>query len=194
MAKVAEATVRLSLEDKVTGSLKRIKAQFASISKGLGINRITASTKNLTKSLANLNKGVGQSMGRIGKMTALLGLGGGGLAASMYGLSKNTAQMAMELGDVSKQLGIGVVPLQLWRHAAERSGMAAGELDGALSRFNRRTGEAVNGNKAFAAGFKELGVSLRDSSGKLKSNQQLLEEVAGGIGKIESQATRARIA
>jgi len=192
--KVAQATVRLTLEDKVTAGIKRIKANFAKLGRGLGVERISVATKNLTKSLGGLNKGLGVSIGRVGKLSAVLGLGGGGLVASLFGVTKSTAQTAADLADTSKQLGIGVESLQLWRHAAHRSGVAIGEFDGALSRFNRRTGEAANGNMGFKSAFDELGISLHNSEGVLKSNEQLLGEVADAMGNIESQAVRARIA
>jgi len=192
--KVAQATVQLTLEDKVTAGIKRIRANFARLGRGLGVEKISVATKNLTKSLGGLNKGLGVSIGRVGKLSAVLGLGGGGLVASLYGVTKSTAQTAADLADTSKQLGIGVESLQLWRHAAQRSGVAIGEFDGALSRFNRRTGEAANGNMGFKSAFDELGISLHNSAGELKSNEQLLGEVATAMGDIESQAVRARIA
>jgi|GEM_PF-5371245 len=194
MAKVAEATVRLSLEDKLTKPLTRIQNQFKAFSKNIGFNRIAASTKNLTKSLQGLNKGFSKSVSRLSKLTALLGLGGGGLAASLYGLSKNTAQMAMELGDTAKQLGIGVVPLQLWQHAAERSGVGVEKFNSALAQLNKKSAEAAAGSKSAAAAFKELGISVLDSSGHLKSSDQLMEEVTASMGKIGSQGARQRLA
>jgi len=194
MAKVAEATVKLSLDDKLTTPLKRIQKNFKALSNNLGFTRIAASTKNLTKSLRGLNKGFSQTMGRVSKLTALLGLGGGGLAASMYGLSKNTAQTAMELGDTAKQLGLGVVPLQLWQHAAERSGLGAEKFNSALAQLNKKSAEAAQGSKSAAAAFSELGISVKNSSGQLKNSDELMQEVTTSMGKIGNHGARQRLA
>ncbi|WP_413154883.1 hypothetical protein, partial [Bartonella sp. cb54] len=49
--KVADAKVRLTLEDKITAPLKRLQGRFQDLSHKLGVPRFSAAVKNMTASL-----------------------------------------------------------------------------------------------------------------------------------------------
>ncbi|WP_375694414.1 hypothetical protein [Bartonella sp. AD24XZML] len=61
--KVADAKVKLSLEDKLTAPLKHLQKKFDTLSKtlshSLGIPRFSAAVKNMTKSLHGVQSALG---------------------------------------------------------------------------------------------------------------------------------------
>lgn len=107
---------------------------------------------------------------------------------------RNTINSADRLGDVADMLGVNVEALQELRYAADRSGMSMQNFDIALRRFIRRASEAARGTGAAKDAFKELGISLRDSNGRLKPSQQLLGEVADAMRKVQDPAAKLRLA
>lgn len=97
--KVADAKVKLSLEDKLTAPLKRVQKKFDTLSKtlshSLGIPRFSAAVQNMTKSLHGVQGALSTAASRASVFTGVLGLAGGGLVASVTALSMKT----MHLGD-----------------------------------------------------------------------------------------------
>ncbi|WP_039760486.1 phage tail tape measure protein [Bartonella queenslandensis] len=196
--KVADAKVRLSLEDKLTAPIKRLQKEFGVLSKTmshkLGVHRFSAAVNNMTKSL----KGVQGALGIAAKRTAIfsgaLGLAGGGLVASLGAITMKTMHMGDSLHHASHHLGMSVAALQLWGYAADHSGYSAELFQQSLATLNRRSAQAYAGQRRGIMGFEALGISVKDASGKLKSNSALLEEVTDKMSKIKSQAQRQHIA
>lgn len=146
-----------------------------------------------------------QRMGRMSKSfgaDAFAGLRAGAMAALAPILSVSaalgTARRALadfsKTGDVAQRLGVDVERLQELRFAAEQSGMAVDNFDVAFRRFIRRSAEAAQGGGAAKGAFEELGISLRDSNGRLKDSDKLLGEVADALQKVENPADKLRLA
>lgn len=143
-------------------------------------------------------KKIGSSLDGITKKAAAFGAAVGAALAGMTGTMavavRGVINEADKLGYVADRLGVGVEALQELRHAAERGGMAVGNFDVAFRRFIRRSAEAAQGTGAAKSAFEELGISLRDNEGRLKSSEQLLGEVADAMQKVPDQADRLRLA
>ena len=63
----------------------------------------------------------------------------------------------------------------------------------ALQRFTRRASEASEGTGVAKGAFDELGITLKNQDGTLKSNTQLLKEVADAIQATTNQSDRVRL-
>lgn len=119
------------------------------------------------------------------------------VSAAMAAVSvavKRTIASANNLGDVADRLGVNVERLQELRYAAERGGMGVQNFDVALRRFIRRAAEAAKGTGAAKNAFKELGVALRDTNGRLKPSEVLLHDVADAMQKVPNSADKLRLA
>ncbi|WP_273789650.1 phage tail protein [Bartonella sp. ML70XJBT] len=196
--KVADAKVRLSLEDKLTAPLKHLQKKFDTLSKtlshSLGIPRFSAAVKNMTKSLHGVQSALGVAASRASVFTGVLGLAGGGLVASLTAVTMKTMHMGDSLHHASHHLGMSVTALQLWGDAADNSGYSAELFQQSLATLNRRSAQAYAGQKRGMMGFEALGISVKNASGKLKSNSVLLEEITEKMSKMKNQAQRQRIA
>ncbi|WP_375618907.1 MULTISPECIES: phage tail tape measure protein, partial [unclassified Bartonella] len=104
----------------------------------------------------------------------------------------------MHLGDslyhASHHLNMSVTALQLWGDAADNSGTSAELFQQSLAVLNRRSAQAYAGQKRGMMGFEALGISVKNTSGKLKSTSVLLEEITDKMSKMKSQAQRQHIA
>jgi hypothetical protein len=107
--------------------------------------------------------------------------------------SRRSLEYASSLGEVSQQLGVSTRDLQVYRYAASQVGIEQGEMDAALSRLTRTLGEAAVGSKAQAATFRELGVSVRDASGRVLTAGEAIPKLADALSRIKDPALRARL-
>ncbi|WP_375607133.1 phage tail protein [Bartonella sp. AC142YNZD] len=196
--KIADAKVKLSLEDELTTPLKRVQKQFNTLSKTLshrlGIPRFSAAVKNMTKSLHGVQNALGVAASRASVFTGVLGLAGGGLVASVTALTMKTMHLGDSLYHASHHLNMSVTALQLWGDAADNSGTSAELFQQSLAVLNRRSAQAYAGQKRGMMGFEALGISVKNTSGKLKSTSVLLEEITDKMSKMKSQAQRQHIA
>ncbi|WP_375663800.1 phage tail tape measure protein [Bartonella sp. CL63NXGY] len=196
--KVADAKVKLSLEDKLTAPLKHLQKKFDTLSKtlshSLGIPRFSAAVKNMTKSLHGVQSALGVAASRASVFTGVLGLAGGGLVASVAALTMKTMHLGDSLYHASHHLNMSVASLQLWGDAADNSGTSAELFQQSLAVLNRRSAQAYAGQKRGMMGFEALGISVKNTSGKLKSTSVLLEEITDKMSKMKSQAQRQHIA
>ncbi|WP_375693817.1 phage tail protein [Bartonella sp. AP32XZML] len=196
--KVADAKVRLSLEDKLTAPLKHLQKKFDTLSKtlshSLGIPRFSAAVKNMTKSLHGVQSALGVAASRASVFTGVLGLADGGLVASVAALTMKTMHLGDSLYHASHHLNMSVASLQLWGDAADNSGTSAELFQQSLAVLNRRSAQAYAGQKRGMMGFEALGISVKNTSGKLKSTSVLLEEITDKMSKMKSQAQRQHIA
>ncbi|OPB31370.1 phage tail tape measure protein [Bartonella sp. AR 15-3] len=196
--KVADAKVKLSLEDELSTPLKRVQKKFDTLSKTLShrlsIPRFSAAVKNMTTSLHGVQSALGTAASRASVFTGALGLAGGGLVASLTAVTMKTMHMGDSLHHASRHLGMNVVSLQLWGDAADNSGYSAELFQQSLATLNRRSAQAYAGQKRGIMGFEALGISVKNASGKLKSNSVLLEEITDKMSKMKNQAQRQHIA
>ncbi|WP_375612343.1 MULTISPECIES: phage tail tape measure protein [unclassified Bartonella] len=196
--KVADAKVKLSLEDKLTAPLKHLQKKFDTLSKtlshSLGIPRFSAAVKNMTKSLHGVQSALSTAASRASVFTGVLGLAGGGLVASVAALTMKTMHLGDSLYHASHHLNMSVASLQLWGDAADNSGTSAELFQQSLAVLNRRSAQAYAGQKRGMMGFEALGISVKNTSGKLKSTSVLLEEITDKMSKMKSQAQRQHIA
>ncbi|EJF79093.1 phage tail tape measure protein, TP901 family, core region, partial [Bartonella sp. DB5-6] len=191
---VADAKVKLSLEDKLTAPLKRVQERFQKLSHSLSIPRFSAAVKNMTASLHGVQGALGTAASRASVFTGVLGLAGGGLVASLTAVTMKTMHLGDSLHHASRHLGMSVASLQLWGDAADNSGYSAELFQQSLATLNRRSAQAFAGQKRGIMGFEALGISVKNASGKLKSNSVLLEEITDKMSKMKNQAQRQHIA
>ncbi len=196
--KVADAKVKLSLEDKLSAPLKHLQKKFDTLSKtlshSLGIPRFSAAVKNMTKSLHGVQSALGVAASRASVFTGVLGLAGGGLVASVAALTMKTMHLGDSLYHASHHLNMSVASLQLWGDAADNSGTSAELFQQSLAVLNRRSAQAYAGQKRGMMGFEALGISVKNTSGKLKSTSVLLEEITDKMSQMKNQAQRQHIA
>ena len=126
MATVAVAQVKLTLVDNVTAGIKRIQAAFTRLSQRIGLDRIARSARNLGREIRAVGEGFKRTTSRLGRLTAAIGLGSGGLLAVTTALVKQTTTLGVELDGLSRRAGVSAEALQELKHAASTRGV---ELD-----------------------------------------------------------------
>jgi hypothetical protein len=99
-----------------------------------------------------------------------------------------------ELAKYSKAMGLNVEDMQGWVHGAGLSGASAKELQVGIKTLAVNMHEAATGGKEQAESFRDIGVSVKDSQGNLKTQKQLMMEIADRFAASEDGAVKAALA
>jgi len=102
--------------------------------------------------------------------------------------------MGDELDKTSIQLGISTRDLQAWRHAAALSGVSSEQLTTGLAQLYQRQLLASQGSKEAGKTFQDLGVDVKDSSGNLRTLDQLLPDIADAMQRMPEGPQRTALA
>ena len=153
-----------------------------------------------------LGRGVRFVSDQIRTLTRVAGVGGTGLAgafvAANVGLRAYTRRVS-EGVEANRQLasstGVSIEALTAWQAATRVAGGNADVVGSSFSSLRDRivdVAQELDPRRAaeLAAPFTQLGISVRDASGQLKSAEDVMFEVSDALSKIESDSLRARAA
>ncbi|MER8394093.1 hypothetical protein NKH10_19575 [Mesorhizobium sp. M1340] len=191
---VAEAAVRLTLIDRISGPIRRLQARLSALSARLGFDRIGASVGRLGRSLQGLGVGLARTTARLSSFIGLLGLGASGAVAGAFALAKSASDLGSEIGEASFKLGIGVEALQEYRFAAKMSGVESESLTKGIQKLGINASEATKGNKAMAKSFKALGISLKGANGHMRPTEEILNDTMTALSKVKDPLRRNALA
>lgn len=184
--------------DRLTGPLRgmlgRVRAATTGI-RGRLTNLVDRSglpvlTNNLRK-VGTAAAGVARRIAVVGGAIAAMSTAAG---AAIFGLVRSMAGAGDESVKFADRLGISVETLQEWRFAAERSGIDTGTFNNALKDFNKNLGQAAAGSGEAKDVLAALGIRIKDTSGRVRSMDQLLPEVADKLSRVRSASLRAAAA
>ncbi|MBR3272644.1 MAG: hypothetical protein IKF98_01880 [Clostridia bacterium] len=171
------------------GSAGKLGDQIKDLSGKMGINL----PDGATKALNGLN---GFSAGTV----AAMGAAAAGVAAmikvckELHEITLQAAADADELITKSMVTGLSTETLQQWKYAENLIDVSVETMTGSLTKLTRAMYDAQTGNAAAAETFQTLGVSITDSSGQLRSAEEVFYEVIDALGGVESQTERDAIA
>lgn len=156
---------------------------------------------NVRKNAASMDASLGRidkAADRVGKSFglvkgAVVGFVAGIATSEITSAAMAGLEYASSLGEVAQQLGVTTRDLQVYRYAASQAGISQDEMDAGLSKLTRSIGEAAAGSKKQVEAFREIGVSVVDANGKLRTAGEVIPRIADGLAKIEDPASRARI-
>ncbi|NCZ97431.1 phage tail tape measure protein, partial [bacterium] len=171
----------------VMDALLRIKA---AVTGGEAIQQLGASLGKLN-STANqvgggLSKLAGSAQGLVGGLGALVPLASG---AGLMALAKSSIDAADNMNDLRQKTGASVESLSQFQQAAEKSGTTLDAVGGAMVKLNRNLAEGKAGKS-----LQEIGISATDASGKLKSTDQIMLELADKFQSMPDGAEKTALA
>lgn len=110
-----------------------------------------------------------------------------GVATAGFEFVRGLTEQAEVIAKQSRMLGMSATELQTWQGAASLAGSSAEALSGAFKMINR---SIAGGTGPAVAELAKLGVSVRDASGKLKSEGSIFEDAATAIAKMKDPLAR----
>lgn len=151
-----------------------------------------------------LPDGISKFTGGLGKIPASTAAAAAGIAAvvaiviklekKLMDVTKETAAAAKELEALSLQTGVSTTDLQAFQYAEDFIGVSSDHLADSLKDLTTKMSDAANGNEETAAKFDQLGVSIYDAQGNLRSSYDVFLDVIDGLGEMSNQAERDALA
>jgi len=159
----------------------------------------TASINGLEKSLSNLDRKADGLNGTFGRVKGAAGGMSGALGAlvpavaigGVTTLAKGAIDAADNLNDLSQRTGVSVESLSKFGAAANDSGSSVDEVAKAMGKLAK--GIVDPASKANEA-LKSIGISSTDASGKVKSMDQIMLDVADKFAKMPDGAQKTALA
>lgn len=130
----------------------------------------------------------------IKRMGAALGAVAAATAGAVAALGAQAIKTAAEFDQMSKKVGVSVESLSTLAYAAQQSDVSLEALQGSLVKISKNAVDAANGTGAATDAFATLGIEVKDASGKIKSGDTLLREIADKFAGFEDGATKTALA
>jgi len=115
------------------------------------------------------------------------------LAKNMYGIIDATVTYRDEIYKLSKATGVSTEALAGFKYAADLAGSSGEDFDRGLKALIREMQGVKDGNAESVKTFKELGVSILDSTGKMKPIETVIYDVADALKGMGNDAERAAV-
>ncbi|MEP9372619.1 hypothetical protein [Mesorhizobium sp. KR1-2] len=170
------------------------------------VDRVTAPMRAIGGSLRNINLApLRNQLGRvvsaaktagaeIGRMARNVGIALAGMAAGAGAILARVARSSNDAAAGAERLGISMRAYQGLGYAARRSGADISEMEAAMKDLNGKVLDAVNGNKELRAGFRRMGVELRDANGNLRSTEDIFVDIASAFSRVPDGAKKSAAA
>lgn len=187
---------RLLGKDETAGPFGRLRAglrgigQQASVTaRALGMHRVTDGLRGVFGAFGALRAQIS------GVGLAFAGLIGGGTAAGFYAWVTGAADAGDEVAKLGRRVGLTAEQVSGLQYAMQLTGGGtAEEFNTAIRTFAKNIGDAANGTGEAKELFKAMGMSLTDSSGRLKPTSALLDDLANKMAKIKNPTERQTVA
>ncbi|WP_453978551.1 hypothetical protein [Brevundimonas sp. Marseille-Q4549] len=147
---------------------------------GAGAGRIGGAISSMALSVTTVLTG----------LVTLLGLA----AVGAFNLGMQGMQMADDIANTARKIGVGTNALQEWRFVAKQTGGDAKDADAALDKFADKLAQATAGtSKSATKAFNLLGIGPEELR-SFKSTEDALDTITDRIKGLKSEADRAAVA
>lgn len=152
------------------------------------IDQLRTSLDKLNGSAKSVGSGFSAVKTAVGGFLALEAVRGiTEFASSLMDAADNLVKM-------SAKTGMSVEALSELSFAADLSGVSIDQVQAAMTKLAVKATAAASGNKDAAIAFEGLGISVKDASGHIKSQSDLLDESAEALSRIKDPTIKAAMA
>ena len=110
---------------------------------------------------------------------------------ALLDITTAAGQYADEMATIAAQANVDVVDLQKWQYASQFIDTEVSTITDSLKKMTQNmASESAASSEAFA----QLGISVRDSSGNLRSAEEVMWEAIDALGNVENQTQRDALA
>ena len=160
-----------------------------SLASKLGIN-LPQGAKDALNGMEGLSAGSVAALGAIAAAVAVA-------IKAIKELHDMTLEAASDVDDLVTQsmvTGLSTKTLQEMQYASEFVDVSVDTMTGSMTKLTRAMASARDGNEATAKAFADLGVSVTDSNGNLRSAEDVFYDVIDALGQIDNQTERDAMA
>lgn len=174
--------VILALRDKCSPQLTKIAQK---------LNMSENDAKRLCREIQNLSKEMGKGFK---KASVVMSAGIGTVVAATSALAIKAGETCDRIDDMSNKIGISRQGFQEWDYLLQQNGGNIESLQMGFKTLTNQVSKANSGNKESAKIFKTLGISIKDSNGKLKTQEEIFNELVPALQRMPEDVQKAKIA
>ena len=141
---------------------------------------------------------VGSAFSSIAKGAAAVGTavvaGAAAVGGAAYKMAKDTAAAADNVDKMSQKIGISREAYQEWDYVMSQNGMSVDKLQTGIKTLTSQMDSAKSGSSSAAEAFDRLGISVTNSDGSLRSQEEVFEETIKALQSMDNETERARLA
>ena len=124
----------------------------------------------------NLNKSISLLAGMVGAI--------GALGVGMFAFTSSTLDPIDQLSDFSKEIGVNIEAIQELSFAALMNGSSMEAMQSSLAGISRSVGDASRDLGRGKKAYEDLGISLKDGNGNLKTADIMFTELSEKMQKL----------
>lgn len=137
---------------------------------------------------------IGKGIKTAAKWGAAIGAGAAVVGAGMYKMATSSAETTDRIDKLSQKIGMSRQGFQEMDFIASQSGMAIESLQVGFKTLRGAMEQAEKGTGKGAEAFKALGVSVTDSSGNLRDQEDVFNEAVNALQGMEDGTEKAMLA
>ena len=113
-----------------------------------------------------------------------------GIGSALVDSTVSTSQLADELLTLSVQTGLSTDTLQELNYASELLDVDTQTVTSSMTKLLRTMDSARDGSSSAQKAFEDLGISIYDTNGELKDNEEVFWEAIDALGQISNETER----
>lgn len=153
----------------------------------------TADTGRFDKLKGALDK-VGKGLQTAAKVTGVMVAGASAAAGGLMKVTTGAAETADEIDKMSQKIGISKQSYQEWAYVMGQNGMDVNTLQTGVKKLNSEILKTQGATDKSKTSLGKLGVAVTDSSGKLRSQEDILYDTITALASMDEGADRAKLA
>lgn len=175
MLEVFSAVGRFVLDDQASGALDKIDEKAGKTSKSLG-------------------QKLGGGLQTAGKYALGLGVAVGAAGAGLFAMATKGAEATDRIDKMSQRLGMSRQAFQEWDFIMSQNGVSIDSMQNGMKTLSTRMAEAGEGAGKGATLFEQLGVSVTNSSGEFRNQEEVFKDSIIALQGMDDGIEKAALA
>lgn len=157
------------------------------------IRKLEASTSSLGQASQKMAD-FGNATTKAGESLRGLSMVAGAVDLALAGLTVKAGKTADDLNTMSKVTGISTEELQKYKYSADLLDVSVETIAKSQTKMKKSMLSAQQGSSTMADAFAKLGVSIEDSNGNLRSQDEVFADSIKALGEMANETERDALA
>lgn len=175
------------------GVILTLKDRFSSKMKDMA-KKLGTTEKKLQKATMTVKKFSNEVGKGFQNAVAATTAGIGALVGGSYALANKTAEAGDRIDKMSQRIGMSRKAFQEWDYVMSQNGGSVDSLQMGYKSLANQMDGVRKGSKDSISYFNKLGVSVKDSSGQLRSQDDVFNDTVRALQKLKNPTEKAIIA
>lgn len=152
------------------------------------------SISNTDKKASEVASTLGKGIKSAAKWGAAVVGGATAAAGGLTAMASKSAEVADEVDKMSGKIGLSKQGYQEWKYVLGQNGVEISKMQTGMKTLVSNMKSAESGTESAKERFKQLGISITDSNGKLKGQEEMMSEVLLKLADMPNGTEKARLA